>query len=76
MIRRLPNDKLSSLIKPNFIPQIIIQIIEIHFDNFTSSHSNDHITYPVKAYLKNENQIFVIFYEKKKGEISNKLNVP
>jgi hypothetical protein len=58
MIRRLPKDKLSSLIKPNFIPQIIIQIIEIHFDNFTSSHSNDHITYPIKAYLKNESQFF------------------
>jgi hypothetical protein len=56
MIRRLPKDKLSSLIKPNFNPQIIIPIIEIHFDNFISSHSNDHITYPIKAYFEDQNQ--------------------
>jgi len=58
MIRRLPKDKLSSLIKPNFVHQIIIEIIEIHFDNFTSSHSNEYITYPIKALKKNENQFF------------------
>jgi hypothetical protein len=74
MIRRLPKDKLSSLIKPNFIPQIIIQMIEIHFHNFTSSHSNDHITYPIKAYFKNESQFFgnILWV---KNKLSNNLNI-